>query len=214
MSISLLWTQIWLCVSHAKLLKKILGSLQPHLLVYGLHYPFLSRWKISMNVFAHHMQYGLLTAIKFIWVALVGGGVEPRSLVGESSLTVFTQTSYFCSCKFMTNHNFILNNVDRIPQKSYCSINCWKSLCIRVGGIWGCIATDWSECNADPVHCWEHLQWAREHWNWIMAQWKTVAWSEELCFLLLQWYVLGNVLLGNPGIQVDGTLSPRTLVPT
>lgn len=31
-----------------------------------------------------------------------------------------------------------------------------------------------------PVHC----QWAHEHKNWTMEQWKKSAWSNEFCFLL------------------------------
>ena len=34
------------------------------------------------------------------------------------------------------------------------------------------------------VHCWKHLQWAREHQNWTTEQWKKEAWSDESHFLL------------------------------
>ncbi|KAK3538082.1 hypothetical protein QTP70_028642 [Hemibagrus guttatus] len=35
-----------------------------------------------------------------------------------------------------------------------------------------------------PVHCRKHQQWAREGQNWTTEQWKKVAWSDELRFLL------------------------------
>ena len=35
-----------------------------------------------------------------------------------------------------------------------------------------------------PVHRRKHLQWAREHQNWTLEQWKKVAWSDESRFLL------------------------------
>ncbi|MCI4375533.1 hypothetical protein PGIGA_G00110650 [Pangasianodon gigas] len=35
-----------------------------------------------------------------------------------------------------------------------------------------------------PVHHRKHLQWAREHQNWTMEQWKKVPWSNESRFLL------------------------------
>ena len=34
-----------------------------------------------------------------------------------------------------------------------------------------------------PVHCQKQLQWAREHQNWTLEQWKKVAWSDEPRFL-------------------------------
>ncbi|KAK3518727.1 hypothetical protein QTP70_009665 [Hemibagrus guttatus] len=35
-----------------------------------------------------------------------------------------------------------------------------------------------------PVHRQKRLQWAREHQNWTLEQWKKVAWSNVSCFLL------------------------------
>uniref|UniRef100_A0A8C4Q1N8 Transposable element Tc1 transposase n=1 Tax=Eptatretus burgeri TaxID=7764 RepID=A0A8C4Q1N8_EPTBU len=35
-----------------------------------------------------------------------------------------------------------------------------------------------------PVHRCKRLQWAREHRNWTLEQWKKVAWSDESRFLL------------------------------
>jgi len=35
-----------------------------------------------------------------------------------------------------------------------------------------------------PVHRRKCLQWAREHQNWTLEQWKKVAWSDESHFLL------------------------------
>ncbi|KAK3522147.1 hypothetical protein QTP70_026962 [Hemibagrus guttatus] len=35
-----------------------------------------------------------------------------------------------------------------------------------------------------PVHRRKCQQWAREHQNWTMEQWKKVSWSDESCFLL------------------------------
>ena len=62
-----------------------------------------------------------------------------------------------------------------IPQKSYCSTNCWESMLAMI---------DRCQNMLTSVHRWKHLQWAREHQNWTMEQWKKVAWSDESCFLL------------------------------
>lgn len=37
-----------------------------------------------------------------------------------------------------------------------------------------------------PVHCREHQQWACEYQNWTKEQWRKVAWSDEVPFLLHQ----------------------------
>lgn len=62
----------------------------------------------------------------------------------------------------------------QIALKSYCSRNCWKSYWLRKkGGRWPV-----------SVRTLTPGQWAREHHNWTMEQWKRVAWSDESRFLL------------------------------
>ena len=39
-----------------------------------------------------------------------------------------------------------------------------------------------------PVHRQKRLQWACEHQNWTMEQWKKLAWSDELCFFCLLFF--------------------------
>jgi hypothetical protein len=41
-----------------------------------------------------------------------------------------------------------------------------------------------------PVQHRKHLQWAHEHQNWTMEQWKKAAWSDESQFILkIRWMV-------------------------
>lgn len=93
-------------------------------------------------------------------------------------------------------------------KKMYAGSRCPNAQCITVYCVQRCIAAEQWVSKLTPVHSWKHQQWAHEHQDLTMEEWKKAAWSNKSHFALH--HVDSQVCVGRlPGCSVGKWQSSR-----